>query len=583
VQLSYFLASSLIGKYSLSYFLIAAAIYVALTLQYLVSNRDAAARIIERQGSGRKIAFVAVVIWIIGVTYTILVVQWSLKAGRLAMDSIADDVGYLSDGLGRLNILHQGGFWALLRSFWSSPPHSPWATVSALLGFAIFGVHDWSPYLIYGSLVLVTLFAANELLVPSNSANRVLILISILLTPLMLRAVHEFRPDFAVALFSDLFALAVLRLACMQRANRHEARTHFFVGLLGGLAYLAKPAFFAYITVICIASVALAEICHRIFSSDRLQLRETMQRLGGTVLGILILALPYYSVAWKDVLDYFFQQGLSGAEADIWKVPGGVSESFKLFILGPYMVQNLGFFGPLLLLWIILGFVASIIRKAAPALAFTICGVILAILSASIIVLGRMNNIYFGQTWQLMLLFVAVFAIGEVSRSDRLMLPAVGACALSIALCLAYPPTKNIWVVCPDCRGETSVNYRVLNAIVEKSKLGPPLRENPSVFVTFAGNVSAYTQSWLATKNHITVTLSDLHRSGCVEAQLARAQTANFVEVADPKSQWLYHWLPTGPIQAQILSDIRANASFEELNPVVGSEGVLYLFQKKGS
>jgi hypothetical protein len=581
VQLSHVLASSLIGKHSLSYFLIAAAIYVGLTLRYLVHNRDAAARAVERQGSGRKITFVAVAIWIIAVTYTILVVQWSLKAGRLAMDSVADDVSYLSDGLVRLNIFHHDGPWALLHSFLSSPPHSPWATVSAFLGFAIFGVHDWSAYLIYGTLVLVTLFAANELLLPSNPVNRVLILSSILLTPLMLRAVHEFRPDFAVALFSDLFALAVLRLACTKRANHHETRTHFVVGLLGGLAYLAKPSFFAYITVICITSVVLAEICHRIFSSDRLQTRETIQRLGGTILGILVLALPYYLVAWKALLDYFFQNAAGGPEADIWKIPGGFSESFKLFILGPYMVQMLGFFGPWLILWIILGIASSIIRKRTGPLAFICCGIILLILSASIIVLGRMNNIFFGQTWQLMLLLVALFAIGEASRSDRLNIPAIGACALSVALSLGYPPTKDIWTISPDCRGQTSINYRALSTIVDAAKLGSPARKTSTIFVTFGGGVSSGTQRWLAMKNHMAVTLFDLHRSGNLEKQIAYAKTADFVEVADPTSNWLYRWLPSGPIQESVLIALRADPIFQELTPVAGKEGVLYLFRRK--
>jgi len=536
---------------------------------------------LERYGSGRKITFVAIVIWIIALVYTTLVVQWSLKAGRLAMDSVADDVGYLADGLARLTILHRDGLWGMLHSYWSSPPHSPWASVSACLGFAIFGVHDWGPYLIYGFLVVITLFAANELLVPSNSVNRILILISILLTPLMLRAVHEFRPDFAVALFADLFALATLRLACLQRTVGHEARTHFLVGLLAGIAYLAKPTFFTYTTAISIVSIVLAEICYRIFSSDRLQLRLTAQRVGGIVLGILAIALPYYCVQGKGVLNYFLQNAISGPETDIWRVSGGLAESFQLFILGPYMIQMLGFFGPLLILWIILGIASSIIRKTARPLAFIICGVILTTLAASIIVLGRMSNIYFGQTWQLMLLLVGVFAIGEVSRSDRVNISAVGACALSIALCCAYPPTKNIWVVFSDCRSETSINYRVLNTIIGAAKLGSPVSHTPSVFATFAGDVSAYTQTWIATKDHIAIKLFDLHRSGVFETQIAQAKTADFVEVADPASGWLYRWLPSGPLQGSILAALRADPSFEELNPIVGKEGVLYLFRRK--
>ena len=247
------------------------------------------------------------------------------------------------------------------------------------------------------------------------------------------------------------------------------------------------------------------------------------------------------------------------------------------------MVQMLGFFGPLLILWIILGAAAAIIHKTPRSLAFIICGLFLTILSASIIVLGRSDNISFGLTWQLLFLFVAVFALGEASRSDKLNIAAVGACILSIALCFAYPPTKDVWTVSQDCRGETSINLRALKKIVETAKSNDPIPRPPSVFVTFAGNVAAYAQNWLALKNRLTVSLSDLHRSSSVEAQLERAKAADFVEVADPSSKWMYHWLPSGPIQDPILSGLRANPSFEELDPIVGAEGVLYLFQKKRS
>jgi len=74
-----------------------------------------------------------------------------------------------------------------------------------------------------------------------------------------------------------------------------------------------------------------------------------------------------------------------------------------------------------------------------------------------------------------------------------------------------------------------------------------------------------------------------LHRSASVEAQLARAQNADFVEVADPNSQWMYHWLPSAPIQESLLHRLRADPSFKELDPIVGTEGVLCLFRKGGS
>jgi hypothetical protein len=571
----------LIGKHSLLYFVIAAAIYVALTLGSIVRDRRNAATSTEPGNIEHRTLLVALLIFLMALAYTLVVICWSLHAGRLSMDSVADDVVYLMDGFNRLNTFQGHGLWMLLRSLWIWPPHSPWATMSAFIGFALFGIHDWSPYLVYGSLVAVTLFAANALLGISHWANRILILFSALLIPFMLRAVHDFRPDFAAALFADLFALTIVRLACVERPVRHEVRTHVFAGLLAGAAYMAKPPFFGYTTVISFAALGLAELCYRIFSKDWLQLRATAQRVAGIILGIAVVALPYYAKAWREIIAYFFQNAPGGSDGGIWTIPGGIWGSFNLYIRGPYMQQMLGFFGPLLILWIILGAAAAIICKNPRSLAFIICGLILTTLAASIIVLGRSDNISYGLTWQLLLLLVAIFAIGEASRSEGLNIAAVGACILSIILYFAHPPTRDVWTVFQDCRGETSINLRVLNKIVERAKSSSSNQRPPSVFVTFAGNVAAYAQSWLALKDHLAVNLSDLHRSSSVDAQLMQAQGADFVEVADPTSKWMYHWLPSGPIQGPILVRLRSNSCYEELEPIVGKEGVLYLFRKK--
>ena len=67
----------------------------------------------------------ALLIFLMALGYTILIIRWSLGAGRLSMDSVADDVVYLTDGLNRLNTFREHGLWALLNSLWIRPPHSP--------------------------------------------------------------------------------------------------------------------------------------------------------------------------------------------------------------------------------------------------------------------------------------------------------------------------------------------------------------------------------------------------------------------------------------------------------------------------
>ena len=58
------------------------------------------------------------------------------------------------------------------------------------------------------------------------------------------------------------------------------------------------------------------------------------------------------------------------------------------------MIQMLGFFGPLLILWILLGVAAALIRRNPRSLAFIVCGVLLTILSGAIIVLGGVRQYF---------------------------------------------------------------------------------------------------------------------------------------------------------------------------------------------
>src|SRR6478752_3554099 len=56
------------------------------------------------------------VLLLVSSIYTTLVVQWSLREGRLAMDPVEDDVLYLIEGVQRLHTLDTAGFSAFCNS-----------------------------------------------------------------------------------------------------------------------------------------------------------------------------------------------------------------------------------------------------------------------------------------------------------------------------------------------------------------------------------------------------------------------------------------------------------------------------------
>jgi hypothetical protein len=520
-------------------------------------------------------------ICLVTLAYTVLAVQWSLRDGRLAMDPIWDDVSYLVDGLDRLNIFDQQGLTGLLYSLWVSPPHSPWSTALAFTGFALFGVNDWSPYALNGCLVVILLYGGCFFFGRSNPINRILVLSIIPMIPLTLAAVHDFRPDFAVGLFTALFALTLVWLACNGRARDNELRTYIFVGMLVGAAYLVKPSFFLHTTVMSVGAFCLAEICYRIFSTDRNQVRRSLYRLAGLVIGASLVAGPYFLVAWRQIWDYFLTNTGGGSDASIWKVSGGIWDSFRIYLVGENMFRMLGWFAPALLIWLLLGLVVSLIRKNTRSFALIICGILMSALSLCIIAVGQVNSSFFGLTWNLTFLLTAIFAIGEASRSQRINSLAIGAAVLSFVLFVLHSPTTNFWQVGEDARPESSLNYSMLKRITEIASADPPIKGPPSVFATYAGiYVNTGCQRWLSLKYHVGVNFWDKNRSGSFTQQMEQARIADFVEVADPKSKWLIPYLPSTALQGSILNQLRAESIFREMPPIVGKEGTLYLFRR---
>jgi hypothetical protein len=58
-------------------------------------------------------------------------------------------------------------------------------------------------------------------------------------------------------------------------------------------------------------------------------------------------------------------------------------------------------------------------------------------------------------------------------------------------------------------------------------------------------------------------------------------QNADFVEIADAGAEWLDRWLPSASLQRALLERVRSLAGFEELAPVVGKEGTVFLFKRR--
>src|SRR5262249_42974645 len=155
----------------------------------------------------------------------------------LSQVPLYDDVAYFIDGIRRLTVFDQEGFVGVLRSFIEHPPHAPYSTILALLGFAV------TPESMFGSYALniiwlVVFLVLLRLLLPGVPLLAQLgILTASLSLPLLAIVIGTFRPDPYWGLITG--AIAVL-LATWEPTWARPSRL-LLLGVLIGAAGLTKP------------------------------------------------------------------------------------------------------------------------------------------------------------------------------------------------------------------------------------------------------------------------------------------------------------------------------------------------------
>jgi hypothetical protein len=176
------------------------------------------------------------------VLFTAIVINHSFSRGRLQYEVDYEDVISHIDGLKRFHDLTDNSALYFIQQYLLNPPHAPLHSLQAMLSFAVFGIHDWAPYVSNAVLLFALLagifYVLRDFRVLSFAAGALLFLC----TPLAYHTIEEFRPDYPSAIATVWGILLYLQF--LRTSNPWLAG---WAGACYGLAMLAKPPVFPYV------------------------------------------------------------------------------------------------------------------------------------------------------------------------------------------------------------------------------------------------------------------------------------------------------------------------------------------------
>jgi len=508
-----------------------------------------------------------ILVILIAAFLSIIYLMTSMEKGRLAQDVTYDDVGYFNDAAVRLKAGLEGGFYEFLRTFVANPPHSPFSTAFAILGFFIGGLNDLAPYAANGIILILVGWFIAKLFRHEDRIPFSWIIATTLVSPLMFRAIHDFRPD----IFLGLITAATVWLFGLRLVL--GSRSTVLPGVLLGACLLVKPTFFAHtiaIAIFLVVATGFLRVLWSPFPKGGLSFLTRFLLIGA------VTAMPYYALNAAYIFRYFWEN-TQGTESAIWSFEATVSFLKVLKILlfdRGYGWQVLGYHLYLCIILLLVALFLLAKRRETPKLIFV--GLVLgtALLSLFVLVVGRHKNEFFLSTFQSTILLLGLFSFSQIvsicSPSPPLRIFVYISTSVALVIVTILNVGLNHWQVSEDAKKFNSWNDRLVTTVLNdsQSRLGDAARKSTlRVFFSFAGPVSAESVRWIALKKNASLDPFDRHRSSSVDEHLGAAVSAHYIIVPNEGLSDYYRWLPSSLIQRVFLDSIIKNSDFRQIEP----------------
>jgi hypothetical protein len=380
-------------------------------------------------------------------------------------------------------------------------------------------------------------------------------------------------------------AAGLVLLLCKSFAQS-SLRYRLTIGACLGSALLIKPTMAPLTLALFATALILALLCDLKPKDHRPSLRKLIVACVPVGAVAVLMAIPYYAVAWRHVADYL-QRHMLGPPSALWQFRGGAMAHARYFLDGPGGTFMLGDHMWILLGLAVLGTVLALRRRAVSITRLASFGLVIMI-AYLVPTLSWAKNQYIAVAFQVLLLFSGVMVLRLLlTRSEARptkwgrVAPVLGRATLIVAVLLGIWLAKfpSVWGV----RGSEAVESR--NRLIQgiyatlKERTGP---QKSSTFVTTFGTVNTETLRFLALQDGAELTFSDRHLSDNLPDYARSLESADFAVASDSGNGEVPDWLPSTRVQGQTLALIRSSPDFVQIASFPTQSGKpYYVFERR--
>lgn len=363
----------------------------------------------------RPVVLPVLICGVLAIFFTWGVLKWSLEYGKLAFPPDYDDSHSMVEGALRLYAWRDGALVGLVEDYLGRLPHSFLHYYWAAFLFGIFGVQDIVPYAGNGLFVFLILLAFWVIL-PSKADGRGMFIekslycMAFLSFPAVFHVVHDFRSE---------VQMAALFFSGCTLVNMGVWRERVGLRLLGmvllGMGMAMKPVMFPYgvgLWGLCVGAFLFAAKKRRLVWGN-----VAIEILLWAVLAFGLTAI-HLVIFHKQVIEYIrdvaFESNFYKLQLPWWQI--------AVFHWWGYSgLWHLGGMKTVLVLWVVLGLVASWIARLGlkkPG-GEVITQVFLTAGAFAGIAINQVNQPFFGMTFQLLLISSGILLFAHHSGSSK--------------------------------------------------------------------------------------------------------------------------------------------------------------------